>query len=434
MNAPKSIFARLRRRFASSLYLRDILLQASGNTAAQVLGIAFMPILTRLYAPTDFAALYLFTQVVTALAILMTLRFEYLVMLPVEQRESDSVLKLTLYLGGLHVMWLTPFLWLLPGEWSWLKSQGAFADWIWLAPLSAWAVSTSVGMQQAIQRRGDFRSSAISELIGRGAYVTCSMFGTLALPSIFGLMASTLANAGGKLAWLLGTGSVLKSKLLSKLSGAPIPTTLRRMALSTSVSSLISLFPGVAPMIFIANYYGADALGKYGLVVSTLFLPSMLIGQSIGQVYYQRACRLHGEGLAFTELLVDTSFNLAKMGVPLYALIALLAPLAYPLLFGAEWQATGEMARWLCLAAAAGFISTPLDRTSIVVGAWWYLMSWNALRALSTCVVLLIVSHFNIDLQGFIAMLSVQMAFMYFCDLMGSLIFTRRVFQHRSKS
>jgi teichuronic acid exporter len=405
--------------------LRDVLLQASGNTAAQVLGIAAMPLLTRLYAPSDFAVLNLFTQLVAGLAILLTLRFEYLVMLPAEQQESDSVLRLTFLLGAVHVLWLTPLLWILPDQWAWLPSQDAIADWVWLAPISAWVVSLAVGLQQAVQRRGDFRSSAISEFVGRSAYVACTMVGVLALPNIVGLIASTLVNGGAKLVWLIRAGTEFPRMWL-QANRAPINKSIRRMALSTSVSNLISLFSGMAPMIFIADRYGANALGQYGLVVSTLYLPSVLLGQAIGQVYYQRACRLHGDGLAFTDLLISTSRNLAKLGVPLYALIALIAPTVYPIVFGSEWDSAGELARWLCIAAVAGFLSTPLDRTSLIVGAWWYLSVWHTLRAAITAVCLITSAVYALPLETFILLLSLQSAFAYGIDWMASYVFATR--------
>jgi O-antigen/teichoic acid export membrane protein len=421
----KSIAAHLRHTLGASQYLRDVLWQGSGNAAAQVLGIAVMPVLTRLYAPSDFAALNLFSQLVAALAIFLTLRFEYLVMLPADQKESDRVLWLTFRLGAVHIIWLTPLLAVLPGHWPWLQSQGDIANWLWLAPVSAWALSLSVGFQQAVQRKGDFRASATSDFFGRCVYVVCTLLGAMALPSIAGLMISTLANASGKLAWLLRVGGT-QARSIWQCSDASIANSVRRMAWSTSASNLIALVSGLAPMIFIADKYGSNALGQYGLVMSTLYLPVTLLGQAIGQVYYQRACQLHREGNAFNTLLIATTLNLSKVGIPLYALVAAIAPFAYPFVFGADWTVAGEMARWLCIAAAAGFISTPFDRTSIVVNAWWYLMCWHSIRAIATCFVLLGVTHFDVGLQGCVAALSIQVTLIYLADYLASYWFAHR--------
>ncbi len=425
MGPRKIIFESIRRRLSGSSYLRDVLWQASGNTAAQVLGIAAMPALTRLYEPSDFAALNIFSQVVAGLAILMTLRFEYLVMQPADQTESDRVLRLTCLLGALNVVWLTPLLSVLPSYWSWLQRQGEIADWLWLAPISALALSLAVGLQQAVQRRGDFKTSAVSEFCGRCAYVASALLGALALSNIAGLMLSSLANAGGKLAWLFNAGRDLPQAVW-RPGRIPVSRSVCQMAWSTSASSLISLVSGFAPMIFIADRYGANALGQYGLVIATLYLPGALLGQAIGQVYFQRACRLHGAGLGFTSIVIETSGNLAKVGVPLYTLIAIVSPIAYPLVFGAQWASAGEIARWLCLASLAAFISTPLDRTSIVTSVWWYLSAWHIMRAVMTVTTLVISVKLALSFEAFILLLSIQNAGAYCIDWGASYMFSVR--------
>lgn len=425
MGQTKSIAVRIRRQLASSQYLRDVMLQASGNSVAQILGILAMPLLTRLYAPHDFASLNLFTQIVAGLAILITLRFEYLVMLPAEQHESDNILRLTFLLGAVHTLWLTPLLWFVPIGWAWSDSIRPIANWIWLAPLSAWIVSLSVAFQQTIQRKGDFRSSAKSEVFGRIVHIICAIAGSLALPNIIGLITGILVNSGAKLAWLIRADRN-STHTWSRLQFSEINKSVRRMAVSTSLSNLISLASGIAPMIYIADRFGADSLGQYGLVLSTLYLPSVLLGHAIGQVYYQRACRLNSEGIEFTVLLVKTTLNLAKIGLPLYGLIALIAPSAYPFVFGAEWTSAGEMARWLCIAAVAGFLSTPLDKTSIVVNAWWYLSLWHALRAVMTATILLLSTVYDLPLETFILLLSLQNTLAYAVDWAASYAFAAK--------
>ena len=426
MPTVKSLINKLRARFPITHYVRDILVVASGNSAAQMLGIVAMPLLTRLYTPSDFAALTLLTQVVAGLAILQTLRFEYLVMLPAEEREAEALLRLTFRLGVLHVMWLTPLLAWLPTNWTWLSDQGLIAEWLWLAPITALSVSISLGLQQAVQRKENFRASAASEFAGRTAYVSCALIGALALPNITGLMLSPFANSSVKLAWLLGLNRGFIRPFLQS-SVVSISKSIRRLALWTSASNLISLFSGLAPMVFIADQYGANALGQYGLVLSTLYLPSTLLGQAIGQVFYQRASRLHVDGSSFSNLLVKTTGHLVKIGVPLYCLVSLIAPIAYPWVFGADWASSGEMARWLCIAAFAGFLSTPLDRSSLIVGAWWYLSSWHFLRAVMTAACLILSSSQNLSLISCVILLALQNTLIYVIDWVASYLFAKKL-------
>jgi len=425
VSLPGSLWARLRERALSSRYLRDVLWQASGSTAAQVLGVAAMPVLTRLYAPSDFAALTLFSQLVVGLSIVMTLRLEYLVMLPADASEAWSILRVVGWLGFGHVLILTPGLYLLPLHSEWVAQQGAISSWLWLVPVTAWIASMALGYQQIVQRGGDFRSSGSSEFLGRLAYVCCAIAGAAALPSIVGLMSSTVANGLAKLLWVVRSAGYRSVTLLRNSKATP-SASIRRLALSTSLSNLISLVSGLAPMLFIGSAYGESALGQYGLVVSTLYLPSTLLGQAIGQVYYQRASQIHSSRQPFAGLLLQTSRSLAFIGAPIYGAIALAAPFLYPLVFGGNWADAGNLAQSLCLAAFASFISTPLDRTSLIVRAWWYLTTWHTLRALGVGLALWAAQAHRLPLESCVLLLAGVSASAYAVDWLASYAFARR--------
>ena len=394
-----------------------MLLQASGNTAAQALGIAAMPLLTRLYAPSDFAALNLFSQAVAMLTIMLTARFEYLVMLPKDDAAARAVFRLVVATGGsMAAVWTALLVWMPWGS-GWLATQGALGDWLWLAPVSAWAVSVSVALQQRVQRAGDFRSTASSEFASRCAYVATCLLGALALPNVIGLMAATFAAAAAKAQWLL---SRLRRSHAPAESVTGVPRGLMRLAAGTSVSAAITIATGMVTMVFIADVYGSNSLGQYGLVASTLYLPTTLLGQAIGQVYYQRASALHANGQPFVPTLVATSRKLAVVSAVLFSAVAFASPWAYPFVFGQAWREAGELARWLSLAAAVGFVSTPIDRTSLIVNAWWYQTAWHLARTATTVLVLAYVTWATLPLISCVALLSIQTAVLYGLDWLAS--------------
>lgn len=413
----------LRQRINSSGYLKDITLQVSGNTAAQILSIAAMPVLTRLYSPAELAVQNIFLQAVSAFAIIMTLRLEYLVLIPEGRQDAYRIVQIIFIIGGCHVLIWTPILFHFSSGFDWLKGQEGVARWIWLAPISAWGVSLAVGLQQVIQRASDFKSSAVAEFIGRCAYVLSAFLGVLALPSTIGLMASTAVGAVAKLFYLVL--SIDYQGLVRWAAGGMVRPSIWRMAISTSFSSMVSLFAGAAPMIYISSSYGADALGSYGLVISTLYLPSTLLGQAVGQVYYQRAAKLYSEGRSFSHILRETSVSLVKIGVPMYLLIAVFSPFAYPAIFGASWGGAGDMAPWLCFAACCGFLSSPVDKTSIVVNAWWYLTAWHMARAATTALVIYFCYKVQSSLIEFVSFIACQMALAYIADWCASYKFAK---------
>src|SRR5688500_11481689 len=93
-------------RFSS--YWRDVAWQLSGTSLAQLVGIAGLPVLTRLYTPEDFAVQSLFLQVVTYATALVTWRYEYFVQLPKSHDDVRALNRLVLFLGVITVLASTP--------------------------------------------------------------------------------------------------------------------------------------------------------------------------------------------------------------------------------------------------------------------------------------------------------------------------------------
>jgi O-antigen/teichoic acid export membrane protein len=180
---------------------------------------------------------------------------------------------------------------------------------------------------------------------------------------------------------------------------------------------LLSSSALLLPFVAIAQLYDAEILGQFALVMTTIFLPSGLVGTAIGQVYYQRAARQWAEGKHFFPLWRDMVHNLLKIGVPIYAVVALLSEFAYPLVFGDQWFVAGEFAKWMSVAACVSFVSSPMDRTCLIVRAGFYSIVWSVYRLASTVVVIWIATALEFSPVSFVKAFVVQMCMTLGIDL-----------------
>lgn len=377
-----------------------------------------MPLLTRLYTPTHFASVNLFAQVVAGVAISLTWRLEYLVMLPKNEHQAGLMLRFLASMGSILAIIATILAWMAGERLAELLGDAGLAPWLPLAPLSAWLFCMSIGLQQAVQRSVDFRNSGLSEISGKAGYIASALIGSVWLPSVGGLLMGATFGAAAKCLWLwhalprsVGT-KVNSIKALLNEGAKPY----LRLAASTTFANSLALVSGTAPLIYMAKAYGYENLGQFTLVVSTLYLPSSLLGSAIGQVYYQRAAQLHAVGLSFYPLWRATAWQLTKVGIPLYLGIAILSPWAYPLLFGDQWNAAGQYGRLMAIAAGMSFITSPLDRTSLVVQSWWYQIAWNVARTFSILTVIWLAETFSWDIWQYLGAIVCQMCAMYLTD------------------
>lgn len=416
-----------RKRINASAYWRDILWQASGNGVAQVVGLLGLPLLTRLYTPQDFGVQNLFILAVGFASGLMTWRYEYFIQLPKDSSEAKCLLHLVFLLGIVTLFISTPVVWVFDDQLAVWLGNPELSTWLVFVPATALLVSYAVAVQHSVQRRGNYRRSGLSELAGKSAYIGCGATGGAAVSGPLGLIAAPAASAIGKIFFLLAIdkkwGKFRKIWVKGLYLDLPdyvgvlrLARRYERLAGSLVFSALLSTCTGAIPAIYIAHAYGGSVLGQFALVTSTIYLPAGLIGTAIGQVYYQRAAECHANNKSFFDLWSNTAKRLIGFGVPVYISVAVVSTWAYPFVFGGAWADAGKYGAWMAIAAFFSFISGPLDRTSLVVGVWWYLPIWHIARFITTGGVVFASWLYTWSFDGFLILLVVQIASMYLID------------------
>jgi len=290
---------------------------------------------------------------------------------------------------------------------------------LFLVPLTAALFSWAVAAQQNAQRLADFRTSGLSELAGKLAYVLTGIIGALIYPGAFGLIITTAVAAVGKLGFIFARRPTWgRATLRTDVGAVPrVRSHYGRLATATVVSHLLSTSAFAIPQIAVARLYGAEVLGQFALVLGTIFLPTALLGTAIGQVYYQRAAKQWAGGATFATLWRDMAKKLLLIGVPVYAIVALLSEVAYPFVFGHQWHQAGEFAVWMSVAAFASLVSSPMDRTCLIVGAASYSILWSVYRVASTLVTIWLASALDFSPAGFVIAYASQVCVQYGIDL-----------------
>jgi len=416
------------RRLKASSYWRDIAWLASGNVVAQGIAVVAMPLLTRLYTPTDFALQNLFLQILGFAVVLLTCRFEYFVQLPKQESDATGLLLLVLSMGIAGSAVATPLFWIFRHTLATWIGAPTLTAWLSLVPLTAALMSFSIAVQNFAQRRGQYRLSSSSEIVNKASFVGTALAGFWAFKAPAGLMLASAAGAFGKIVWLTrvprsGSSARLHLGGLFDQLGTEKFASVRRAAASYShlsgsvvISHLLLACTTLIPSIFIVRAYGSESLGQFALASTTLFLPAGLIGNAIGQVYYQRAAARRAERKDFGDLWRATARRLLMVGIPVYGLLALLSRWAYPFIFGHSWLDAGRFASVLSISAFFSFITSPLDRGCLVVGAWAYIPLWHAARVLSTGAVAWVAWRNGWNVNSFVVALVAQMSILYLVD------------------
>ena len=116
-------------------YLRNILWQAGGNGFAQIIGLAAMPIITRLYSPEDFSLLNLLLQFAMAFSIMVSWRVEYFIFSPKGEKDAEKLLRWLLQVSFILMLLLTLVVCIFSKELGVLAGNARLSNWIFLAPI-----------------------------------------------------------------------------------------------------------------------------------------------------------------------------------------------------------------------------------------------------------------------------------------------------------
>jgi O-antigen/teichoic acid export membrane protein len=133
-------------------------------------------------------------------------------------------------------------------------------------------------------------------------------------------------------------------------------------------STLLRVFAVNGQLLIIAWMYGPAAAGFLALAQRLLATPISMIGFAISRVYYSEAAALAHEGpAALRHLFVSTLRRLTLLSAPPLAIVCLVAPWTFGIVFGARWQMAGIYCSLLCPLVQLRVISFVLGPTLDVI-------------------------------------------------------------------
>ena len=156
----RGIFSRLRQ----SAFVKNVLIVMTGTAAAQAIGFALTPVISRLYSPSDFGVFGSFDAVLTVIAAGVTLDYSQAVMLPKEKKDAINLFMLSCASAVIFCIISLAACLLLPGYLQGLMK----APNVWVLPMLVAAILVT-GMNQSCQawcvRVKAFKDTSASQVI-----------------------------------------------------------------------------------------------------------------------------------------------------------------------------------------------------------------------------------------------------------------------------
>jgi O-antigen/teichoic acid export membrane protein len=359
------------RKYASSALFRHILTTLSGTTIAQAIQVLAAPILTYYYSATLFGEFTLYFSIAGTLAVIATLRYELAIMLPEKDADALQLVSASLIISlALSLITYAAFM-LTASYWSiaiGIDTIEKYLPWVCVSVFSSGIFQSLIVY---ISRNKKFTTVSVLRIIQALAFGVFPVvfyylnFKTSGL--VYGYVTSQAVSA---LVILFVSRSEL-ARALQIFDYNIIRYLLKRYKGFPGYNSLHAFSDMLQNSIinFLINfYYGAAALGLYAMAYRVLRAPLGIIGSAISQVLYQNMSENYNNGtgnaLIFNKMVRYTSY----FSLPLFMLIAAIAPYSFSLILGEEWREAGWYVIYLTPLFLVTFVVSPMSHLPNITG------------------------------------------------------------------
>jgi len=346
-------------KFRNNNYITQIITLMSGTMIAQIITFAFMPILTRLYSPSEFGVYAVFIAVVGIFGSISSLKYDQAIMLPKSDRDAKALIFLSIIMtfgmGVFTIIIVSSFYYYIVDYF-----QGVWYV-VWMIPLSVILIGLVQIFNAYFSRQQAYKQISILRVVN-----SCVLVGTqTGFGSLFkfnGLMIGKLLSDAFTLVILVRIYVKKQSLQLRSISRRRMIVNARRYDNFPKYQSLTVFLNSMSqslPIFLFSSLYSAEMAGFYALSVQILQAPISLIGASTREVYYQRASRMYVEGKDIFNLYWKTTLGLFKIFIIPFLIIFLFGDNIFSILFGNNWTQAGSMSQILIFWFLFLFINTP---------------------------------------------------------------------------
>lgn len=352
------------------------------------------PVLTRLFTPEAFGVAALFASVTGIVSVVACLRYELSIMLPKSSEEASNLLSVSL----LFVLIITGMLILVivfaGDNIAELLNSPELKKYLWLIPIAVFVNGVFLALNYWNTRSKHFGrlsivrvfSSIITGLGSLGAgFSGIVSGGVLIVAKVLGQFVSAIVL--GAQIWRCDHGlfneSIRWDKMIAGLKRY------KKFPIYNIWSALLNTTSQFLPALFLAYYFTPKIVGFYALGLQVLFLPTSLVGQAVGQVFFQKLSEARHQGQL--DVVVEEVFRrLVSVGMFPFFLLMLLGKDFFSFVFSPQWSEAGIFAQILSPWIFFAFLYSPLTLLFIVLEAQKEALLIDAILFVSRCAALVL--------------------------------------------
>jgi len=353
-------------------FFYDVVKLLSGNGFVQVFRILLSPVISRLFLPEFFGIRQNFSSIANIFGAISSLRYDQSIMLPKEREKAANQFGVSLFFLFITTPISLITVWLFRDKIADLLNAPKLAPYLWFVPIQVFAIGAFNVFKQWNARKRKFLQLSMAEVTRE--VVADGMTVGFGLIDLAGGSTMIISRISGQVLSMFTLGL-----FILKEDGKYIADQLRWKKMKAGMrefkkfpqfnfwAAFLSFLSLYLPGILLSAYFSPTTAGFFSMGQSVLRLPVALIGNSIGQVLFQRGAKSFYEG-KFTATVEETFKRLVIFGVfPMLAMMIIGEEL-FTVAFGSEWAQAGVYSQILSLWTLMIFLAYPLINIPNILG------------------------------------------------------------------
>lgn len=390
----------------------------TGSALAQLLAFAALPVLSRLYTPSETAHYAVLLGLGAVLASFAGLRLDLAIPIPKAADDSRGLFWLAA-LAPTVVLPATALLALILHLFGiWDASSLDLVDYLLVAVFVVAVTVFTAASQLAIRLRS-------YSLLGRIPVI--QMVGTLVGQVALGAMGFGRGLfVGGVIGRSLGIVRLVRScdirldQFPGRAGSVRLLREYWRFPVVFAPASLVEVLGSNLAALMLPSLFGFGPAGLYAMAVRVAGVPGTILSQSAGQVFLGEFARAPSRATSL-RVFFRWSAALLCMAIVTTSLIWVLSPLVLPWLLGGAWSGTAELAQYAGVMAGAAIIGSPVQHVWSVRQRGFMQFSWNVVRLGTTAWVIWAGAKAGDTLAAVIANLAIATTAVYLLAWLGCL-------------
>ncbi len=357
---------------------KNVLKLSGGTFFAQLLSLAVLPLISRLYTPEEFGFLTLVMVSMNFLAMIYPMKYDQAIILPPRQEEAVNIVFGCFALACLFSLGAT-ILFLCGALDFTIDGYSRFIVLWYLVPIAALSQSCILILQNWHYRRREFGKVSVLKATDALTFTALSTgFGILNLSP--GLIIARFASQ------VLPAAIMLKRFLFEvkhqPLSLSGIIRTLKQyrdFPLFLLSGSILGKGALEMNMFLYSYFFGNKEVGLIGFCTRVLAIPIGVVTLSVGNVFKEQAAREISETGTCKSTFLSTVKKLAVISVVPFGVLFIFGSEIFRVVFGAEWSTSGAYAEILAPSLFLQFIASPVSTIFLIREAQRRYFVWQAL-------------------------------------------------------